>query len=75
VCKIVRTRVRGGRAADPPGTLITGGAGERFLAVVCGDGTLLEVLELQLPNRKPQTGIDFLNGFRVTAGERLGASR
>ena len=30
-----------------------------FSAVVCGDGIVLEILEVQLPNRKPQTGLDF----------------
>ena len=37
----------------------------------CGDGVLLELLEVQLPNRKPQTGLDFVNGFRVATGEKL----
>ena len=70
-CKILRTRVRAGVSTDSVGTLVTGGGGERFLAAVCGDGALLELLELQLPNRKPQSGMDFLNGFRVAAGEKL----
>ena len=37
----------------------------------CGDGVLLELLEVQLPNRKPQTGLDFVNGFRIATGEKL----
>ena len=71
-CRILKTRVRG-KASEPaePGTLIAGRGAERFLSVVCGDGMLLEILEIQAPNRKPQTGLDFVNGFRVTAGEKL----
>jgi methionyl-tRNA formyltransferase len=65
--------LREGASDALPGTLISNTAGERFLAVVCGDSALLEVLELQLPNRKPQSGMDFVNGFRVAPGEKLGA--
>ena len=72
-CKILKTRLREGASDALPGTLISSPAGERFLAVVCGDSALLEVLELQLPNRKPQSGMDFVNGFRVAPGEKLGA--
>jgi hypothetical protein len=32
---------------------------------------LLDLLEVQLPNRKPQTGLDFVNGMRIASGERL----
>jgi methionyl-tRNA formyltransferase len=73
-CKVLRSRVRADMSRDTPGTLVCGVTGERFLAVVCGDGVLLELLELQLPNRKSQSGMDFVNGLRVVAGEKLGAS-
>jgi methionyl-tRNA formyltransferase len=71
VCKVLKTRVRQEHSAAPPGSLAAGTGSERFLAVVCGDGGLLELQELQLPNRKAQSGVDFLNGFRVTSSERL----
>jgi hypothetical protein len=32
---------------------------------------LLEILEIQIPNKKPQTGADFVNGLRVVAAERF----
>jgi methionyl-tRNA formyltransferase len=52
-----------------PGTLLP----ERgTLRVVCGQGTLLEVHELQLEGRKRLPVRDFLNGVRPSAGERLG---
>jgi methionyl-tRNA formyltransferase len=58
--------------AASPGTLVSSHGVERFLGVICGDGNLLELLEIQLPNRKPQTGIDLINGFRIAGGEKLG---
>ena len=42
------------------------------LRVVCGQGTLLELLELQLEGRKRLAVRDFLNGMRPAAGEKLG---
>ena len=51
--------------------LLSGNGAERFLGVVCGDGILLELLEVQLPNRKPQTGMDFVNGFRIAPVKNL----
>jgi methionyl-tRNA formyltransferase len=51
-----------------PGTLLP----ERgTLRVVCGQGTLLDLLELQLEGRKRMPVRDFLNGVRITAGEKL----
>ncbi len=56
-------------AEDQPGTLLP----ERGrLRVVCGQGTLLELLELQLEGRKRLPVRDFLNGMRPVAGEKLG---
>jgi len=53
-----------------PGTLLP----ERgTLRVVCGQGTLLNVLELQLEGRKRLPARDFLNGVRPLPGEMLGA--
>ena len=72
ICRVLKARVREGEtSATLPGTLVVGGGGKRFLAVTCGGGTLLELLEVQLPNRKPQTGLDLVNGFRIASGEIL----
>lgn len=71
VCRLLKSRVRDGEQSEPPGTLVSGAGAQRFLAVVCGDGALLELLEVQLPNRKPQTGMDFVNGLRIIPGEKL----
>jgi methionyl-tRNA formyltransferase len=52
-----------------PGTLLP----ERArLRVVCGQGTLLDLLELQLEGRKRLPAREFLNGMRPAAGELLG---
>ena len=52
-----------------PGTLALE-AGKLF--VVCGQATLLEVKELQLEGRKRLSARDFVNGVRLTPGEKLG---
>ena len=70
LCRILKSRVREGETSSvTPGTLVSNSGPQRFLGAVCGDGILLEILEVQLPNRKPQTGLDFLNGFRIAPGE------
>jgi methionyl-tRNA formyltransferase len=53
----------------PPGTLV-GGAGK--LSVACGQGTQLELKEVQLEGRKRLSARDFLNGVHLQPGERLG---
>jgi methionyl-tRNA formyltransferase len=60
-------------AAEPchlePGTLV---ADHGRLLVACGQGTLLEVLEVQREGRKRLSGREFLNGVRLAFGEKLG---
>jgi len=68
VCKIIKTKVIEGSNLADPGTLV---AGKRALRVICGEGTLLEVLELQPENRKPVSGGDFANGARIQPGEKF----
>ena len=45
--------------------------GDRLL-VTCGQGTLLEVKELQLEGRKRLSSGDFMNGVHLKPGENLG---
>ena len=59
-----------GGAGDHPGTLVSE---HGRLRVVCGYGTLLELLEVQLEGRKRLATREFLNGMRPAAGEILGA--
>jgi len=42
------------------------------LVVGCGQGTAIEILELQLEGKKRSSAADFIRGYRPLAGERLG---
>jgi len=52
-----------------PGTLV---AERGKLHVVCGQGTRLEIKELQVEARKRLSAHEFLNGVHLKPGERLG---
>jgi methionyl-tRNA formyltransferase len=67
ICKILRTRPAAGSSGEP-GTLAVE---KRVLRVNCGEGTALEILELQAENRKPVSGADFANGARIQTGEKF----
>src|SRR5919109_5602491 len=45
--------------------------GERIF-VGCGTSTSLELLEIQVEGKKRMSARDFLHGYRLTSGERLG---
>jgi methionyl-tRNA formyltransferase len=51
-----------------PGTLL---AEHGRLRVSCGQGTVLEATEIQLEGRKRLSPRDFLNGVKITPGEKL----
>ncbi|SNS93904.1 methionyl-tRNA formyltransferase [Granulicella rosea] len=38
----------------------------------CGEGTVLELIEVQLEGKKRMSAADLLNGYQVKSGERLG---
>lgn len=61
--KILRARALDG--TGEPGVI------QKGARVGCGQG-LLELIEVQLPGKKPVRGADFVNGARVAPGERLG---
>ncbi|SRR5581483_2877856 len=42
------------------------------LIVGCGSGTALEIVELQPEGKKRMSAAEFVNGYRVLGGERLG---
>ncbi|HVR10307.1 MAG TPA: hypothetical protein VMW75_19825, partial [Thermoanaerobaculia bacterium] len=56
-------------APPPPGTFL--GSTPAGLAVACGGGTALAIVELQRPGRKAQPARDFVNGERLRPGERF----
>jgi methionyl-tRNA formyltransferase len=51
-----------------PGTLV---AARGMLRVTCGQGTLLELTEVQLEGRKRMPVLDFLNGVKISTGEKV----
>jgi methionyl-tRNA formyltransferase len=77
------TRFRGKQlqihAAKPLPSLSTSTPGELVaendsFIVGCGNKSALEVTELQLEGKKRMSARDFLHGYRLTPGERLGGS-
>ncbi|MEL7060238.1 MAG: methionyl-tRNA formyltransferase [Acidobacteriota bacterium] len=54
-----------------PGTIL-GEAGDA-LRVACGGGTILRLLRLQRPGKRPVSGVDFRRGERLESGARFGA--
>ncbi len=52
-----------------PGTFL--GASEQCIRVQCGEGTVLDLLEMQSPAKKRVTGREFVNGIRLRSGEHL----
>ena len=61
--------VEGETLARAPGKLVLDRARVR---VVCGQGTLLEPLEIQMEGRKRLATRDFLNGIKILPGEQFG---
>jgi methionyl-tRNA formyltransferase len=68
-CRLLASRVGGAAVGSgQPGDL---GPGKGGLAVRCGDSRMLEILELQLENRRATSGRDFANGVRLAEGDRF----
>jgi methionyl-tRNA formyltransferase len=54
---------------DEPGTILSGGGKVR---VVCGQSSLLELINVKLEGRKQVSAAEFANGARLQARERFG---
>jgi methionyl-tRNA formyltransferase len=68
-CRILKSKVGlPGVETESAGDI---SASKGRLLVVCGDGVQLELMELQLPGRKPVSGSDFANGMRIHPGDRF----
>jgi methionyl-tRNA formyltransferase len=52
----------------PPAQLRVDGT---HLFAGCGEGTAIEIVELQLEGKKPTSASDFVRGYRPQSGERL----
>jgi len=55
--------------AGPPGSLEVA---DGHLWASCGEGTVLEILELQQEGRRRMPAAEFLRGFRLTENEKFG---
>jgi methionyl-tRNA formyltransferase len=61
--KVTQTRVVEGTTAEPTTEVILGPTKKDGLYVVCGDGTTLELLQVQPATRKEFPARDFQNGY------------
>jgi methionyl-tRNA formyltransferase len=68
VHRMLPTEVRG-TMSRPPGELLVE-QGTMFAA--CGDGTWLELVEVQPEGKRKMTAGEFLRGHALTTGARLG---
>ena len=57
-----------GVLGEAGGLLIEGDS----MLVICGEKTVLELVEVQLEGKKRMTAAEFLRGYQVRSGERLG---
>ncbi len=72
--QILRSRLAGGAAEQAmPGTLI--GLTREGIRVQCGEGTVLEILEVQLPSKRPVSGREFCTGARLRTDELIFGAR
>jgi methionyl-tRNA formyltransferase len=69
--KLIVHRMRVVREAreGEAGVIVVRGDG---MFVGCGDGTAVELVEVQMEGRKRMAAAEFLRGFQVKSGERLG---
>jgi methionyl-tRNA formyltransferase len=68
VHRMLPTEVRGGGAAEPGELLVEQGT----LFAACGEGTWLELVEVQPEGKRRMTAGEFLRGHMVGSGTRLG---
>lgn len=67
ICRILKSKVgRSAEVAEAPGSI---SASRGLVTVSCGDGVRLELVEIQLPGKRPVSGSDFANGMRIQAGD------
>ncbi len=71
VLSVLRSRVADAAPAGAPGTVLE--ASKQRFVIAAGEGTALELLEVQSPGKRPLSGPEFLNGARLAAGAQLGA--
>lgn len=68
--QVLRTKLSDEAGAGTPGTIVRVERGGGIL-VQCAGSSRLWFLDVQPEGKKPVTAADFLNGLRLTAGDRL----
>ena len=68
-CKILRTALSGEATGKAPGTVLR--ADKKGLRIACGDGGVLDILELQPDGKRAMTASAFLPGHPIPAGTLL----
>ena len=69
-CKIIRTALLEKETDQRPGTVLQ--ADKKGLRVACGDGKVLEILELQPDGKKSMSATAFLMGHPIQTGTVIG---
>ncbi len=59
-CKVLKTAMTGEHTAKTPGSVVQ--ADKHALKLACGDGTVLEICELQPDGKKAMSATAFLQG-------------
>jgi len=67
--QVHRAHVAQDAIAKPPGTIAVDGS--RFFAG-CGHDTALELLDVQMEGKRRMSAQEFINGYRLKTGDRLG---
>lgn len=62
-CKVLRTEITGETTGSAPGIVVQ--ADKKGLRVACGDGRILDILELQPDGKKPMAAPAFLLGHPI----------
>ena len=65
-CKIIRTSLLEEETNQPPGTIVQ--ADKKGLRAACGDGRVLEILEVQPDGKKAMSAAAFLLGHPIETG-------
>ena len=68
-CKVLRTEITGETTGSAPGIVVQ--ADKKGLRVACGDGRILDILELQPDGKKPMAAPAFLLGHPLPQGIAL----
>ena len=68
-CKVLRTALSGEKTNKAPGTILQ--ADKKGMKIACGDGGVLDILELQPDGKKAMAAAAFLLGHPIPAGTIL----